>query len=41
MAKLFTGFILTTRIAEIYNKLYNTTSKLRKSTSSIGFMKKA
>ena len=41
MAKLFTNFILTTRIAEIYNKLYNTTAKLRKSASSIGFIKKA
>ena len=41
MAKLFTDFIRTTRIAEIYNKLYNTTSKLHKSASSIGFIKKA
>ena len=41
MAKLFTDFILTTRIAEIYNKLYNTISKLHKLASSIGFIKKA
>ena len=41
MAKLFTDFILTARIAEIYNKLYNITSKLNKSVSSIGFIKKA
>ena len=40
MAKLFTDFILTTSTAEIYNKLYNTTSKLHKSASSIGFIKK-
>ena len=41
MAKLFTDFILTTYIAKIYNKLYNTTSKLHKSASSLGFIKKA
>ena len=41
MAKLFTDFIHTTRIAEIYNKIQNTTSKLHKSASSIGFIKKA
>lgn len=31
---------LTTCIAEIYNKLYNTTLKLLKTASSIGFIKK-
>ena len=41
MAKLFTDFILTIHIAKINNKLYNTTSKLHKSASSIGFIKKA
>ena len=41
MAKLFTHFILTTRIAKIYNKLNNTTSKLHKSASSIGIAKNA
>ena len=41
MAKLFTNFILTSRITEIHNELYNTTSKLHKSASSIGFIKKA
>ena len=38
MAKVFTDFILTTRIAKIYNKLYNTTSKLYISASSIDFI---
>ena len=40
MEKLFTDFIPTSSTAEIYNKLYNTTSKLHKSASSIGFIKK-
>ena len=40
MAKLFADFILTARIAKIYNKLYNTTSKLYISASSIDFIKK-
>ena len=37
MAKLVTIFFLTIGIAKIHNKLYNTTSKLQKSVSSIGF----
>ena len=41
MAKLFTHFIFTTRIAKTYNKLDNTTSKLHKSASSIGIIKSA
>ena len=41
MAKLSTDFILTTHIAEIYNKLYNTTSKLHISAWRIAFIKKA
>ena len=41
MAKLFTDLILTTRIAEIYNTIYNTASKLHKLASSIGFFRKA
>ena len=40
MSKLFADFILTARIAKIYNKLYNTTSKLYISASSIDFIKK-
>ena len=41
MEKLFTDFILTIRIAEIYKKLYNITSKLYISASNISFIKKA
>ena len=37
---IFTDFILTICIVEIYNKLYNATSKLQKSASNIGFIKK-
>ena len=38
---LYIDFIRATRIAEIYNKLDNTTSKLHKSGPSIGLKKKA
>ena len=41
MVKLFTDFILTTCIVEVYEELYNTTSRLHKSASSTGFIKKA
>ena len=41
MANLFNGFITTNHIADIYNKFIKVTSKLHKTSSSIGFIKKA
>ena len=41
MANLSTCFAYKNRIADIYNKLYSITYKLRKTASSIGFIKKA
>ena len=35
------NFLSDSRIGEMYHKLYNTISKLHKSASSIGFIKKA
>ena len=41
MANLLKGFITTNGIANIYNKFIKVTSKLRKKSSSTGFIKKA
>ena len=41
MANLLNGFINTNGIADIYNKFIKVTSKLHKTSSSIGFIKKA
>ena len=41
MANLLKGFITTNGIADIYNKFIKVTSKLHKTSSSIGFIKKA
>ena len=41
MRKLSTDLILAARITETYKRLYNTTSKLHETTSSIKFIKKA
>ena len=41
MRKLSTDLILAARITETFKRLYNTTSKLHKATSSIKFIKKA
>ena len=40
MRKLSTDLILAARITETFKRLYNTTSKLHKATSSIKFIKK-
>ena len=41
MGNLSTYFAYKNRIADIHNKLYSITSKLHKTESSIGFIKKA
>ena len=41
MANLLNGFTNTNGIADIYNKFIKVTSKLHKTSSSIGFIKKA
>ena len=41
MANFSTYFAYKNHIVDIYNKLYNIISKLHKTASSIGFMKKA
>ena len=41
MANLLNRFINTNGIADIYNKFIKVTSKLHKTSSSIGFIKKA
>ena len=40
MTELSTDLILTNRITDIYNNLYNTTSKLHKRASSIASIEK-
>ena len=41
MGNLSTYFAYKNRIADIHNKLYSITSKLKKTASSIGFINKA
>ena len=41
MGNLSTYFAYKNRIADIHNKLYSITSKLKKTASSIGFVNKA
>ena len=41
MANLLNGFTTTNHIADIYKKFIKVTSKLHKTSSSIGFIKKA